>query len=174
MRSLEAEVDAATRTPARPGRANANPFGESAVLAAVPPVITSSGPSRARPGPFSAVAIADAVADAIAGAAPAVSDGAKRLTRAVAGDGVVSSTAAQYVYHFARVNAAATFSDALGRFINDCASLGRVLVSPDRGPAQSRARRITLAVIAADVVMGAYLLHRASPRRRRTAASRSA
>lgn len=164
---LESGAEAISRA-----QANASPFDESVVQAAFAPVIVSSASSQTRAGWFSAIAIKDAAMEAKAGSTPAASDGAERLVKVVVGGAVVSGAPVQYAYHFARVNAAATFSDALGKFIDDCASLAPAIVAADRNPAHHRAWRITFAVIAADVALGAYVLHRAWDRRRRASVER--
>jgi hypothetical protein len=60
------------------------------------------------------------------------------------------------IYHFARVNAVEVFGDALNRFINQSAAMGPAL-SRVMSPSHARAWTITLAVIAADATLGAYL-----------------
>lgn len=156
-----------------PAQTKALPFGESAVKAAIPPAIISTASTPASAVRFSAIAIADAAIEAIAASTPAVADGAEHLANVVADGATIPQASLQLAYHFARVNAAATFSDALGRFIDDCASLAPAIIQADRNPARGRAWRITLAVAAADVALIAYVLHRARDRRRRAAVVRS-
>jgi len=65
----------------------------------------------------------------------------------------------QMVYHFFPVKAAATFQDAITRFINECAALPAGLL-PGAAPSRARAWSVTVVVLAGDVIFCAYLLHR--------------
>lgn len=177
--SPEAESAPAKGTPAESvettgaaAQTQASPFGDSAVRAPLPLVITSDSSAGELPGTFSVVEVADAAAQAVTASMPALAAGAERLTKAMIDGGAVPGAAVQLAYHFARVNASATFSDALGRFINECASLAPAIVPDNTTPLRKRAWLVTIAVAAVDLALGAYALRRGWIGRRQVVAVR--
>lgn len=64
----------------------------------------------------------------------------------------------QAIYRFAQVNAAATFSDALGAFINECAAITPATAEL-KHPSHTRAWVVTAVVVMADVILIHHTLH---------------
>ena len=88
-----------------------------------------------------------------------------RVVRVFHGGEMATQVPPNIIFDFARVNAAETFSDALSRFINQSAAIGPALTAAIH-PSHEKAWTITLAVIAGDAALGAYMV--GTTRRRST------
>ena len=109
-------------------------------------------------------------ADAVAGWATAVPQGLGELVSADPHAPLLLLSSVGY--RFAPINLAATFSDTLAGFINECASLPAETVATAAAPSHERAWAVTFAVLAADVVMVRYALYRRN-RTKRSAITQS-
>ena len=80
-------------------------------------------------------------------------------------EAVAAPAQVQAVYRFAQVNALATFSDALGLFINECAAITPPAVEQAE-PSHARAWAVTATVVIADVILIQHTLHRRDRKRK--------
>jgi hypothetical protein len=113
------------------------------------------------------VRAADALAPVAAELVRTAAAATENAAAVVAGD-AADIISGRLAYHFASVNAAATFGDALGHFINECASLAPAWVPAAATPARRHAWGVTFAVFIADVALAAYMIRRGRRRRERS------
>jgi hypothetical protein len=127
--------------------------------AAGPPILLAMIPSstgEAEPFPLPV----NPLTDVITHWAAAVPAGVEQVADALRGGSAVPASSANLFYQFARVDAAATFHDALGRFINECAMLTPSIVPENHSPAHARAWAVTAAVVLGDLALAAYVRRR--------------